>query len=268
MNVDHVIVAGVELESMRVAFTAAGLPAAFGGVHAHGTTHMAIVPFADGSYFELLAPVRPDVTPVRWREHLAAGIGPCGWAVRVDDLAAETRRLQSAGVPVDAPMQLGRQRPDGCRAEWKVAFVGHQPLRSVLPFLIEDTTDRERRVHPGGMTPAQVIPRRISFVVLGVRSIADSVALFRRTYGWPSPRLVEDEFLDATLAAFDGSPVVLAQGRRGSWLEQRTVRHGETPCAVGIGRLDESAIWGRHSMRWEQVGGTLLAFCGGVGEPC
>jgi len=238
MTIDHVIVAGRELPVLMRSFSAVGFHATFGGVHSHGTTHMGIVPFADGVYFELLAPVSPDATPPRWRKHLRDGAGLCGWAVSVKDVKEEARRLAAAGFDVTGPVQMGRERPDGSHLEWAVAVFGGEQVRSLLPFAIEDRTPRALRVFPRGADAECVAPRRVACIVLGVECLDSAVAMFQRAFGLSEPRRVPDPVLDAEVAVFGGQPVILATGVPGSWIAERTRRYGNCPCAVMVATLD------------------------------
>ncbi len=55
MQIDHVTVAGSDLDLLRRAFSACGLESVYGGPHANGVTHMASIGFRDGSYIELIS---------------------------------------------------------------------------------------------------------------------------------------------------------------------------------------------------------------------
>src|SRR5215469_1648727 len=126
LQVDHV--AGRDLRAMRRAFEAAGLKDEYGGPHANHATEMALSSFPDGSYLELIAiQTQADPAAVRanqWHGCLEGNGGPCGWAVRPADIAAEASRLRGAGVKVTDVMKSGRRRPDGVQLESETARVG------------------------------------------------------------------------------------------------------------------------------------------------
>src|SRR6516164_9891012 len=112
LQVDHVTVAGRDLRAMRRAFEAVGLKDEYGGPHANHATEMALTSFPDGSYLELIA-IQPQADPAAvaaspWDKCMKANAGPCAWAVRPQDVAAEARRLQAASVTVTAPARNGR----------------------------------------------------------------------------------------------------------------------------------------------------------------
>src|SRR5207253_7654222 len=119
LRVDHVTVAGKDLRKMQGVLESVGLKSEYGGPHANRATEMALVSFPDGSYLELIA-IQPKadaqaVAAHDWARQMEADAGPCAWAVRVKDMAAEIKRPQATGVAVSAPERRGRERPDGRR---------------------------------------------------------------------------------------------------------------------------------------------------------
>jgi hypothetical protein len=240
LQIDHVTMAGMELDPMRRAFAEVGLATEYGGAHSGGVTHMALLGFDDGSYIELIAaadPGRANLSGTRWAAQIAGNAGPAAWAARVEDIAAESARILSLGVPVAGPIEMSRQRPDGALVEWELAFLGDQPAGAVLPFLIQDHTPRDRRVVPSPSVAGSEL-RGVARVVLGVHRIEPAAALFQRAYGWPDPVVHQDGF-DAQLAHFAGTPVILAApAGNESWLAERLERFGEMPCAFLLGSVD------------------------------
>ena len=53
--IDHIVILVTDLQTAIDDYRALGFTVTFGGEHADGNTHNALVPFADGSYFELIA---------------------------------------------------------------------------------------------------------------------------------------------------------------------------------------------------------------------
>lgn len=234
LQVDHVTVAGRDLSVLRHALEAAGIPDEYGGPHANHATEMALTSFPDGSYLELIA-IQPQADPKavaanQWHRCLETNGGPCGWAVRPADIAAEAARLRAAGVAVTDVMKSGRRRPDGVQLDWETAQVG-TGNGNFFPFLIHDFTPRDRRAYPGGK-PTVSQYRGITKVVLGVNDLEASIRQYQHAYGLPAPRRQEDAAFGAKLAWFEGTPVVIAapDGPK-SWLAERLQRLGETPCA-------------------------------------
>src|ERR1035438_4134481 len=102
LKIDHVTVAGSSLKVMQAKLAAAGMPAVYGGTHTIGATEMALTGFPDGSYLELIAPQADAAAPLidrqPWAKFLRGDAGPCAWAAREKDLAAEVKRLVAAGI--------------------------------------------------------------------------------------------------------------------------------------------------------------------------
>ncbi|MGH7717739.1 MAG: VOC family protein, partial [Gemmatimonadaceae bacterium] len=199
LRIDHVTVAASELQRLERAFAAAGLDPVYGGRHANGVTHMSIVGFQDGSYIELIAPLDPGADAPVWTEHMRHDGGPCGWAIGVDDIAAETARATALGVPTRGPVPASRRRPDDVVAEWDMAFLGDGQPGALLPFMIRDRTPRENRVPPavpvtrssGSAAPQPAapetagfdgLPRGVAMVILGVSDLYAAARLFRTVY--------------------------------------------------------------------------------------
>ncbi|MBA2304937.1 MAG: VOC family protein [Acidobacteria bacterium] len=247
LRIDHVAIAGSELSPIQRGFEAAGLSVHYGGAHANGVTHMAMCVCDDGSYVELIAPLVPGQRAPVWPEQIARDGGPCGWAVRTDDLAGEAARVAGLGVPVVGPHHNARRRADGVVAEWEVASFGGGQPGALLPFAIQDDGAREYRV-PGVSPDAAGIAicgllTGVSLVVLGVTDLDAAAALFRRVYDWPALDVHDDDLFGARIAQFSGTPVVLAAPRSADgWLAARNDRFGDSPCAYVLGTVDlESA---------------------------
>ena len=139
---DHVVYVARDLAAAVDDHKRQGYTVTPGGEHAGGVTHNALVCFADGSYLELVAFLRPDPTHRWWRRASSGGFAD--FALLSDDLAQDLSALKDLVVREAA--EGGRTRPDGVSLRWRAAF-----LRAPLPFLIEDLTPRELRV-PGGET--------------------------------------------------------------------------------------------------------------------
>jgi catechol 2,3-dioxygenase-like lactoylglutathione lyase family enzyme len=254
LKIDHVTVAGSSLKEMQSNLSAVGMPAVYGGAHTNRTTEMALVGFPDGSYLEFMA-LQPgadshliDWHP--WAKFLRGNAGPCAWAAREKDLAAEVKRLEAAGIPVSAPERSGRQRPDGVRLEWETSNVGAEPRGAFFPFLIRDLTKRALRVFPQGK-PVNRDFRGVAKVVIAVRDLDAAVKRYRQAYGLPAPIKQVDPGFGAHLALMGGVPVVLAQPLTlESWLSERLDRFGEAPCAFVLGASRPGRYRAASQTRW------------------
>ena len=251
LRVDHVTIAGANLAQLQEAFAAVGLTTEYGGAHSNGVTHMALLGFDDGSYIELISTLSADQRNIPiWKEHIVRDGGPCGWAARCDDVAAELKRLAAAGLAVQGPFPGGRQRPDGQTAAWNLGFVGDQPPGGVLPFIIEDTAPRQNRVQPSPSVAGSEL-QGVALVIIGVSDLTESISLYRRAYDWPAPWIREDQEFGARLAHFLGTPVVLAAPSiADNWLAKRIECFGESPCALLIRTGNFPSTARRFGLHW------------------
>ncbi len=149
VGLDHLVILVEGLEEAVAGYEELGFRVTPGGEHADGLTRNALVPFADGTYLELVAFVDP--TDERdnvwgWRSFLESG-GLVDYCVASDDLAADARRLGQSGFGIEGPTEGGRRLPDGAEIRWKSARFRQEGR--VLPFLIEDLTLRSLRVPAG-----------------------------------------------------------------------------------------------------------------------
>lgn len=254
LQIDHVTVAGTSLKNLRAALSSVGIQSEYGGRHANGVTEMAIVSFPDGSYLELIAPV-PDADSKTlashfWGKFMQADAGPCAWAVRSKDVAAEAARLKAAGVSVSDPARNGRRRPDGVQLNWEAAQVGAEGNGVFFPFLIHDFTARRQRAWPSGKPNAKEFTG-VTKVVIAVRDLDDAVDRYRKAYDLTRPIKQVDPAFSAHLASLGGTPVVFAAPLSAqSWIATRLERFGEGPCAFLLGARKSGRTGGAMKTRW------------------
>lgn len=163
-KIDHVIIGVQDLPRAMGDYTALGFHVVYGGVHASGATHNALVVFKDGTYFELMGPTGdeatdagPDYRPVLGNEEGIRGI-----CMSTPYLTQTVETIRSRGGRIENVARGGRARPDGTQLEWLTAM---QPDSGTFPFLMEDLTPREQRVpmtaetttHPNGVTRMESI---------------------------------------------------------------------------------------------------------------
>ena len=160
-RLDHLVILTSHLDRAVSNYEELGFTVTPGGEHADGLTRNALIPFKDGSYFELVAFVDPEDNRDNiwgWRRFLRSGGGLIDYCAASDDLRADVRRLREADFEVEGPIEGGRRRPDGKEIRWLIALMRQQqPQGRLLPFLIEDLTCRQLRVpsdrateHPNG----------------------------------------------------------------------------------------------------------------------
>jgi len=252
LTIDHVTVAGKNLEMMRAALKAQGIPTELGGPHNNHATEMALASFPDGSYLELIA-IQPQADAAAvdahpWSKALKNNAGPCGFAVRATDIGKEVARFKAAGFTLSEPERAGRTRPDGTKVEWETADIRYGPRGSFYPFLIRDITPRENRAFPSGK-PTTEKYRGVSKVIIGVLDLEAAIARYRRAYDLGEPRRQQDPEWNATLAYFEGTPIILAKGLSvDSWLARRVSEFGEAPC--GFVLLAKGSVSAENVSRW------------------
>lgn len=249
LKIDHVTVAGMHLDEMRQALTAAtGMPTEYGGPHSNHATEMALVSFPDGSYLELMGiQAKADPAAVakhEWHRCLVEKPGPCAFALRVNDMAREVGELKSAGIEMSEPVTAGRTRPDGRKLEWQTVNIGSGVRGRYFPFLIADQTPREDRAYPGGKATTDRF-RGVAQVVIGVHDLDAAVAQYRKAFRLSAPMRERDKKFGA-LAWFSGTPIVLAKA---------TDNESEGPVAFLLangkaGIVGSPSNWFGHRVFW------------------
>lgn len=252
LQIDHVTVAGTSIQALQRSLAAVGIASVYGGAHVNHATEMALVSFPSGAYLELMA-IQPKADPHAvdehvWSKFLRGNAGPCAWAIRAQDIAAEVQRLQAAGIPVAAPVRSGRQRPDGVRLEWQTSDIGSELRGTFFPFLIQDLTPREQRAYPQGH-PVTRDFNGIARVVIAVKDLDAAVQRYRQAFGLPEPQRQVDAAFGAHLASM--GPVVLAQPLTAdSWIAARIARFGEGPCALVLSAAHAGKYHAASKTRW------------------
>ena len=150
-QLDHVVFVVRDLQAAIADYRRRGFTVTPGGEHADGLTHNALVPFADGSYLELVA-----------FHDLGRSLTHPWWNIAADSAAL-------ADLVKRPPQEGGRVRPDGVELKWRTAV-----LKPPLPFVIEDLTPRELRVPGGAATEHANGASGIAAVVVGTTNIGDT----------------------------------------------------------------------------------------------
>jgi catechol 2,3-dioxygenase-like lactoylglutathione lyase family enzyme len=236
-GIDHVAIVVNEVEAAIASYSRAGFTVVRGGKHPIGT-HNALIAFADGSYFELIAFLKPDSGHL-WQAALEKGSGVVDFCMRTDDLAADVESMRRAGAKIGDPSPLTRDRPDGYRLSWVLAIPA-PPFNGQLPFLIKDDTPRDERV-----------PRERSHRngAVGIRTLAIAVndpgatsRYYARVLGRAGAP-VERADLEAAGVTFAIGPnelQLLASKTLNGPLAQWIRDHGQSPFEVVLANADAS----------------------------
>ncbi|HET6144870.1 MAG TPA: VOC family protein [Candidatus Acidoferrales bacterium] len=276
---DHALICVSDLAPMQQALADVGLKPDYGGHHGHATTQMAQLGFADGSYIGVEALVDASVeTGTPQSALMKANAGPCGWSATSTDMKGDLERISKLGVKVGEPEVRSRTRPDGALAEWHSASLGAGAPGSNLPFLIEDKGPRSNRApHASPSTEGTTISG-VDIVVLGVKNLDDSIALFRKVYSLPAPAVEDHPEFGAKIAYFPGTPVMLAAASSpDSWVAERVGRLDQIPVAFLLHAddfkaaskhfsLPEGKAWFHQDVSWfdvQKLRGVRLGIIGG-----
>lgn len=247
-NIDHIVVVVRDLARASDDFARAGFTVVPGGDHVGGVTHNALISFADGTYFELIAFKQLDRPQAhKWWPRLELGEGLTDYALGSDDLTADAARIRERGLLVDGPVDGGRLRPDGQRLAWRTVLlgrgVGSGEGQSFLPFVIEDVTPREHRVPGGAATEHRLGVRRVAGLVILTTNVVGAAGAIGALLGPSGPRPVARETDDADGVEFQIGEQFLRllqpRSSRGP-LAQHLERFGEGPYEVFLER-DQAA---------------------------
>ena len=180
LSLDHLVILVPDLERAMQAYGAMGFTVQPGGTHSEGSTHNALIGFADGSYIELIAFLKADPGH-RWYRHQEVGqTGLIDYALVPDDirLTLDATRAQTKVFntgPYEGPFKGGRERPDGERLAWEIAL----PPGGDLPFLCADVTPRALRVREGDVRAHANGVQGIASITVLVADLAATLARLR-----------------------------------------------------------------------------------------
>jgi catechol 2,3-dioxygenase-like lactoylglutathione lyase family enzyme len=176
---DHVVIAVNDLDRAVADYQALGFTVYPGGVHHGGVSHNALVVFADGAYFEIIAYREAAPTNRWWRVLTTAGEGIVDFAVLPENTEQDLHAARARGLDVEGPTPGGRLRLDGVRLDWQIV----RPATTDLPFWCGDVTPRELRVPEGAIRRHPNAVTGISRVRIVVADLAASIARFKALVG-------------------------------------------------------------------------------------
>lgn len=247
LKLDHGLICASRLGPLGRAFASVGLRPDYRGRH-NIPTVMDQLGFEDGTYIGIEAPIKPPAPPNLSVAKLMDGnAGPCGWAVTTSHIKAELERVSRLGVPVGRPEYLNRKIPGGRLIKWWEGRLGNGRPGATLPFLMQDITPHKYRTLVSASTKGTGVTG-LAVVVLGVKNLDASIALFRHVYHWPPPKVEIHTGFGAKLAYFAHTPVILAAPLTHSWLSDRLRRFGNCPVAFLLGSSDFKATMAHFSL--------------------
>ena len=190
--VDHLVYAAPDLDSaIADVERRTGVRPGFGGKHAGGLTHNALLSLGTGSYLELIAPVGDAERSSALPFGLASVVEPrlVAWAVSVDDIDARVAAAKKRGYDPGAVIDGGRELPDGSSLKWRLAIKPQPVGDGLVPFLIQWLSEPH---------PSTTAPSGCRFVSLraehpepaGVEAVLDALAVEMDVAEGPAPRLV------------------------------------------------------------------------------
>ena len=187
-GIDHVVIVVADLDRAIASFEALGFTVVRGGRHTGLGTHNALIAFADGAYFELIA-FRVPASTHRWFAAVSKGGGLTDFCMQTGDLDADAAIFKRAGTAVSEAFAMERERPDGYMLKWVLA-VAEPPSAGAVPFLIRDITPRDERVprarvHRNGAAGIRTLTVAVEDAAAVMAHDGDEfVRLRRRGPGW------------------------------------------------------------------------------------
>lgn len=176
---DHVVIAVNDLDGAVADYQSLGFTVYPGGVHHGGASHNALVVFADGAYFEIIAYREAAPANRWWRVLTTAGEGIVDFAVLPENTERDLQAARARGLDVEGPTPGGRLRPDGVRLDWQIV----RPATTDLPFWCGDVTPRELRVPEGAIRHHANGVTGISALRILVADLAASIGRFKALVG-------------------------------------------------------------------------------------
>jgi Glyoxalase-like domain len=187
-RIDHVIIAGHDLDALEERFTRLGFYVTGGGTHPHlGTRNRIII--LDESYIELLALADAGRASPALQRFIASGGGWVGYALQSNDIAAETSAIRARGIDARGPTRGRLVAPSGAVRSWRVTMLGSDDLWEAacpVPFLIQhDATGEAHRLELAGSSGLAAHPNgasRLAAVRICSRDTGALAAKYRTAY--------------------------------------------------------------------------------------
>ena len=239
-HLDHIVILVADLAQASADYARLGFTVTPGGEHTSGATHNALISFADGTYFELIAFKDREKAPGhRWDARRAQGEGLIDFALLSENLTAEPVVIHPGVLSPQGPIAMGRLRPDGQRIDWRI--ISLSATQSALPFVIEDVTPRPLRVPDGAAMRHRLSVTRVAGLTVVVKNLAAATTAYLALLGQQG---------EATRAEIDGGGAGHRFRVGAQWLAlvepadeagpsgQYLAKRGEGPYEVALGGSD------------------------------
>ena len=222
-RLDHIVIAVADLDAAIADYRKLGFTVYPGGTHHGGASHNALVVFTDGSYFELIAYLKPSPEARWWKLLSSAGEGFVDFALLPENAVRDATAARARGLEIDGPTDGGRLRTDGIRLDWQIV----RPRSTDLPFWCGDVTPRALRVPEGDMRRHDNGVTGISRVVVAVADLSASKARYKALLG-SEPKAAAGDAALVTIGDF----VVDLLGPGNAAARNAVDQRGEGPIAV------------------------------------
>ena len=143
-GIDHIVIAGPELDALTEAFESLGFTVVGGGRHPIGS-YNSLIGLADGAYIELLSFYEESPNHYWWDAVHSRGGGLIDFCMQTDDIHGDYAIFQAQGVDMSPLVGLSRVRVDGYQLAWLNNEI-YGEFQGLIPFVIEDETPRLERV--------------------------------------------------------------------------------------------------------------------------
>lgn len=255
-RIDHVIVAGRDLDQLEATFTRLGFYVVGGGQHPHLGTRNRIILLGEG-YIELLAIGDEQAVSPAVRQRIMTAPGWIGFALQSPAITVEATTMRERGADARGPKPGRLVAPSGSVRSWHTVTVGGDDLFSVaepIPFLIQHDSGGEQ--HQRELAGADAIAphpngaQRLHSVVVAVENLADAAGAYAEAYGLsPSVEPFTYQELGATTVVLplphSDEQIVLAQPWGAGIAADRLANAGEGVCCVAVA-VDDIAATRRY----------------------
>lgn len=169
-----------------------GVRPAYGGKHAGGLTHNALLSLGTGSYLEIIAPVanaKASTEPLPFGLDSLTTPRLVTWAVAVDDVDGRARAARKRGYDPGAIVAGARELPDGSSLTWRLALRPQPAGDGLVPFIIQWLS----QAHPSTTSPAgcQFVSLRAEHPEpASIQAVLDALAVRMEVVSGPAPRLI------------------------------------------------------------------------------